>query len=471
VLFPTLTFALFFALVLTVGWWLRPQLLRWKCFMLAASYVFYGWWDWRFLVLLAGVQGFTTFAGYAIAGSPSDQQRKLRTRIAVCVLLGTLGVFKYYDFFVENLLDLLRPLGLAPTTLLVQISLPVGISFFTFCAVSYVVDVGRRDIEPAPLLDIALYLAFFPHLVAGPIVRASEFLPEIGPWPEGRRVDATRGARLVARGLFKKVVIANVLAQTLVDPVFAAPKAHGNGDLLLAVYGYAVQIYADFSGYTDVAIGVALLLGIRFPDNFNRPYVAASLQEFWRRWHMTLSRWLRDYLYIPLGGNRRGDAATHRNLVITMALGGLWHGASWNFVIWGLLHGFGLLGERLLVARRVPNSGHGPFANSWLSRLAVFHFVCLGWIFFRAETLGNAWQVIWRIVTVWQLPEVVGAAAVVALVVGLGAQFFPTRTARQLEMLASRLPPAVQAMGFSVVLLGLDILGPQGVAPFIYFQF
>ena len=367
-----MTFALFFVVVLGVSWRLNDQPLRWRLFVLAASYVFYGWWDPVFCLLLAGSTVGNHLVVQLVHRARSDRAARWAMGVGVVLNLVLLGFFKYYGFFVDSLLELLQPMGLAPTSILVKVALPIGISFFTFCAISYVVDVYRRDQEPIPLLDFAVYLSFFPHLVAGPIVRVSEFAPQLRRRRNPDAVDATRAARLICRGLFKKVVIANYLATAIVDPVFLAPKQSTNWELLVGAVAYAVQIYADFSGYTDIAIGIALLLGIKFPDNFDQPYSSISVQEFWRRWHMTLSRWLRDYVYIPLGGNRGGERAEVRNLIITMALGGLWHGASWTFVIWGFYHGFGLAIERWWKerpARRVvdlrdrpgaPAGGAGP---------------------------------------------------------------------------------------------------------------
>ncbi len=256
--------------------------------------------------------------------------------------VGALGYFKYYGFFVDSVTNGFGKLGIHVSPPLLQVILPIGISFFTFQAMSYVIDAYRDNLKPVGLLDFAVYLSFFPHLVAGPIVRATEFLPQLRKRADPRRIDAAYAFRLIVAGMFKKVVVSSFLASTIVDKVFAAPGNHSSLEILFAIYGYAFQIYADFSGYTDIAIGCALLLGIRFPPNFDSPYIAMSLQDFWRRWHMTLSRWLRDYLYISLGGNRGGRWKTYRNLMLTMLIGGLWHGASWTFVIWGGIHGVGL---------------------------------------------------------------------------------------------------------------------------------
>ena len=355
-LFPTFTFAVFFAVVLPLSWALRGRATAWKILILTASAVFYGYWDWRFLGLLALMILVNEVAAVAVHRQPEPARRKRLTGTAVVFDLAVLGVFKYYGFFVSSLED---SFGLEGPAL--DIVLPVGVSFFTFQAISYVVDVHRQEATPAPLLDFAVYLSFFPQLVAGPIVRATEFLPELRASRTPDRVEASRATLLIARGLVKKVVIADFIGRAIVNDAFGTPGEYSAWDVLFGIYGYAIQIYADFSGYTDMAIGLALLLGFRFPQNFDRPYAAVSVQDFWRRWHMTLSRWLRDYLYVPLGGNRAGRSATYRNLLLTMALGGLWHGAAWTFVVWGLYQGLGLAIERALSEREAnPMSSSMP---------------------------------------------------------------------------------------------------------------
>ena len=272
---------------------------------------------------------------------------------------------------------------------LLAIALPVGVSFFTFQAISYVVDVKRRLVEPASTIDVAVYLSFFPHLVAGPIVRAREFLPQLATPRDPNHVAVGSGLALIGLGLVKKVVIADYLARTVVDPVFAVPQSYHGADVLLAAYAYTAQIYCDFSGYTDMAIGLALLLGFVFPQNFRSPYRSLGFRDFWRRWHMTLSRFLRDFLYIPLGGNRKGKWKTYRNLFLTMLLGGLWHGAAWTFVLWGAFHGAGLCLEHGFARQweRVPK---------WLRWFVTFHLVVLGWIMFRAQSLSLFWATLHR---------------------------------------------------------------------------
>jgi D-alanyl-lipoteichoic acid acyltransferase DltB (MBOAT superfamily) len=340
----------------------------------------------------------------------------------------------------------------------------VGVSFFTFQAISYTVDVYRRVIEPASTLDVAIYLSFFSHLVAGPIVRAREFLPQLASPRDRTRVAVGPGMMLIGIGLVKKVVLADYLARTLVDPVFAVPQAYAAPDMLLATYGYAAQIYCDFSGYTDIAIGLALLLGFVFPQNFDRPYRSTGFREFWRRWHMTLSRFLRDFLYIPLGGNRKGRWKTYRNLMITMVLGGLWHGAAWTFVLWGAFHGLGLSSEHLLGNRwtRLPG---------WLRWLITFHLICFGWILFRSQGLDSVGDFLSRLftpgpATLWTAP------VVAAVLVVIGTQLLPPRPLDSLRVAIERANPTALGAALAVVILFVAATVPsQGVPPFIYFRF
>src|SRR5262245_38546099 len=322
------------------------DLRKWRVFIIAASYVFYGWWDWHFVFLLAGCTIWTHVLAVRIDRAADQRTRKLLLWIAVGGDLAVLGYFKYFDFFVSSSHNLAHEVGVGFPFDTRSIVLPVGISFDTFMPISYLVDTYRGDFKPVTLGKFAAYLSFFPHLVAGPIVRGSELIPQMETRRDPRRVDTSRAFYLIATGLFKKVVIANYLAANIVDQVYGAPTHASSLELLIGTYAYAVQIYADFAGYTDIAIGIALLLGFRFPPTFDSLYAAVSAQDFWRRWHMTLSRWLRDYVYIPLGGNRGGNLLTYRNLMLTMLIGGLWHGAGWTFVAWGAIHGTALCAER-----------------------------------------------------------------------------------------------------------------------------
>ncbi|MEA2551685.1 MAG: alginate O-acetyltransferase complex protein AlgI [Actinomycetota bacterium] len=470
-LFPTTDFAVFFSLIFAGHWILNHKPTPWKLFMIGASYVFYAWWDWRFVVLLAGVSA-AAQAGATIVGRQTDASRRRAATIAAVVLvLSPLAYFKYYGFFSVSLSNAFQGLGLHLGIPLSDVVLPVGLSFFSFMAVSYVVDVSRGDAPVAATIDAFLYLSFFPHLVAGPIVRPNELIPQLNARRDQRHVDVTGAAWLILGGLFKKIVISSYVANTIVTPVFGDPTRHSAAEAFFAVVGYAVVIYSDFSGYSDIAIGVAKLLGFEFPRNFDRPYSARTLQEFWRRWHMTLSRWLRDYVYIPLGGNRRGPRRTTINIMLTMVLGGLWHGAGWTFILWGALHGGGLLAGRWHRARR-PDTRAPTGAVIWGQRLATFAFVCLGWVFFRADSLGTAFGLLGRFLAGWGTPTtLVGPLLVGTIGLSLGLQLAPRGSGAWIRERVGTLRPLPMGLLFAGVLFITTSLGPQGVAPFIYFRF
>ena len=472
-IFPTIQFAVFFVAVFTASWLLMPRPALWKPYILAMSYVFYGYTDKRFVLLLFGSTVFNQVMAELLHRARAGRPRNVLTAVAVAGNLGALAWFKYYNFFLESVTSLFEKVGWHPPLPLLQVALPVGISFFTFQALSYVIDVQRGAIEPAKPIDFAVYLAFFPHLVAGPIVRASEFLPQLRTPRDPRQIPAARAFFLIVGGLIKKAVIADYLATHLVEPVFRDPGSHSAGQVLMAIYGYAVQIFCDFSAYSEMAIGIALLLGFRFPENFNAPYTAVSLQDFWRRWHMSLSRWLRDYLYIPLGGNRGSELLTYRNLMLTMLLGGLWHGAAWNFVIWGGIHGVGLAIERALAARR-EYLGHAPARDTVLrrvaGRVATFHIVCLAWVFFRADGFGNAMEMFGRLFS-FASGGFVAANVLLLVVAGILIQYLPKDATGRLQSGFARLSVGAQGAVLATVLVAVSIFGNQGVAAFIYFQF
>ena len=498
-LFPTIDFAIFFGIVFVLNWLLAPFPRRWKVFIIVASYVFYAWWDWRFIFLLAASTVATTLGGILVHRArqlPERPRRRLAGRwraptlrgltgariwltATVVVELGLLAWFKYYGFLAVSVDNAFHHLGLSPPMPLLSVTLPVGISFFTFMGLSYVIDIYRGQIEPSSPLDVAVFVCFFPHLVAGPIVRGAELLPQIerSQRRNPRNIDFPRAAYLIFAGLFKKVVLSSYVSSTIVDPVFGNPNLHSAPEILFAIWGYAVQIYCDFSGYTDIAIGCALLLGFRFPENFNAPYTARSLQDFWRRWHMTLSFWLRDYLYIPLGGSQTGGKRwkLYRNLMLTMVLGGLWHGAAWTFVVWGALHGLGQCVGHYRRQRRVaaglPAQSDQPLAVAW-QRFATFQYVCLGWVFFRATSFGNAWTILERLFTTWgQSAPLVRFPVLAAIAVGIGIQYVPRDVSVRLQEAFSRLGPVLQGTSLAAILLVITTMGPPGVAPFIYFRF
>jgi alginate O-acetyltransferase complex protein AlgI len=468
-LFPTLDFLLFFVLVAAVMVPLRRHHQARKLALVVASYVFYAQWNWHFCLLLAFSSVVTFAAGRSIAGDRSPRTRRRIVTGTVCIHLAILGTFKYFDFFVGSVNALAHQLGLTHELPFVEFILPVGISFFTFHGISYVVDVYRGDVPVCRrLTDMLLYLSFFPQLVAGPIVRASFFLPQLYSPPK-QTLALGPPLMLILGGLFKKVVMANYLATDLVDPVFFDPASFSSLDLLLAAYGYAIQIYCDFSAYSDMAIGLAALLGYRFPPNFNQPYRAQSLQEFWRRWHISLSSWLRDYLYKPLGGSRNGRWATTANLMITMLLGGIWHGAAWKFVAWGGIHGAGLVVERALPS--LPGRWANGRAVKVFSTLVVFHFVCLSWIFFRADSYDTVLTYLAAMANL--TPGVSQASAFTVGLIGLGLamQFVPGDVPRRLANWLVTVPDWTLATASGLALVAIAAMGPDGIAPFIYFQF
>ena len=464
-LFNSFHFVAFFLVVLALNQTLRAWPFAQKLMLLAASYYFYGQWQWHYLLLV----WFSTLVDYAIGlRLPHTPRPRRLVVLSVIVNLGFLAVFKYANWLIATVNDGAQALGSAWHLTPIDLLLPVGISFYTFQSLSYTIDVYRRELPPRRnLLDYALAVAFFPQIEAGPIVRAREFLAELDGEQRVGLAEFRRALVLIALGYVKKIVLADNLA-LLVDPVFDTPLAHGFWDCLLAVYAFAFQIYCDFSGYTDIAIGCALLLGIRFPPNFDYPYAARSLQEFWHRWHMTLSRWLRDYLYIPLGGNRKGHGRTYANLMLTMLLGGLWHGASWNFVIWGGLHGAYLAGERAWPANlAIPL----PRAIAVALRVLItFHLTCLAWVFFRARDLDLAIDMLGRLAQPqWRAFALDAQGTTAALLVGLFAAQQLGAHLRYKERIAAHDGLLVIMLG--LVMAALILFAPSHSAPFIYFQF
>jgi alginate O-acetyltransferase complex protein AlgI len=468
-LFPTFDFLLFFLAVAVALAVLAGRHAWQKRVLVAASYFFYAQWNWRFCFLLAGSSALTWIGGLALERQAAPGRRRIVVGCVAGLHLFVLGIFKYSDFFVGSANDLARLLGMHREIPFIEIILPVGISFFTFHGISYIVDVYRRDVAVCRgLTDMLLYLSFFPQLVAGPIVRAAFFLPQLYA-PSRQPIMLAPAVVLILGGLFKKVVLATFLATELVDPVFFDPTRFGTVDLLLAMYGYAAQIFCDFSAYSDMAIGLAVLMGYRFPQNFDQPYRAQRLREFWRRWHISLSSWLRDYLYKPLGGSRRGAWRTNINLALTMLLGGLWHGAAWKFIMWGALHGGGLMIERTLLP--VIGERSRSRAGRILSVLVVFHLVCVAWIFFRAENFATAWDYLGQLLTPTMAIERTTPFTLALVVLALSLHAIPRDIGRRVADLLEPWPRwALGALG-GVFVVAIDALGPDGVAPFIYFQF
>lgn len=465
--FPTGLFALFFATVFALHWALRRYHMADRLLLLGASLVFFGAWDWRFCFLLVFVALWAWGLGLAVAGH-SGRKRQVFLALAVAGPLAVLAYFKYAAFFVAEFGRLLMAFGLAPPAAL-DIILPVGVSFFVFQAISYIVDVHRRDaLAEASPLNVLVYITFFPHLAAGPIVRAAHFLPQVATPPDPTRIPFVMASLLILGGVFKKVVLANEIGTGVVDPVFRDPAAHGAPDAWLAVYGYAAQIWCDFSAYSDIAIGCAALLGYHFPRNFDQPYRATTLSEFWRRWHISLSTFLRDYLYKPLGGDRHGAARTRLNLMLVMGLGGLWHGASWTFLFWGLLHGAGLVIERALGWR---STAAASLPVRVFRGLVVFHLVCAGWILFRAHDLDTVWGLFAALVRFDAAAEAATPRIALLCAFALLLHLMPGDWRQRLERALAPVPAPVLGVAFGLFILAVLAAGPEGVAPFIYFQF
>ena len=425
-------------------------------FLLSASYFFYGWWDWRFCFLLL----FVTLMSYVTA---MNSRKKFAYILGVAIPLIVLGIFKYCNFFLDSL-----ALLTGHEFMSLQIILPVGISFYTFQALSYVIDVHRGKIPvERDFVKLALYISFFPQLVAGPIVRASDFLPQLNE--PGRKItlqNFTIGVQIIAMGFFKKIVLADHIS-VFVDDVFRVPVAFHWATIILAVVSYSLQIYFDFSGYSDIATGCAKCLGYDFVMNFNLPYISRSVTEFWRRWHISLSGWLRDYLYIPIGGNRLGKFRQLVNIMITMLLGGLWHGANWTFVFWGGLNGLALCLEKIFARKK---SAPGNFVT--------FSFISFTWIFFRAENFVKAWQVITGIFTFQDGISQPFFWSFFAIVILAVSQIVATvKSRRENSSVVTGFCPIMNLntitglttfFVFVGIILGLAFTGEN---PFVYFQF
>ena len=459
----------FLVLVVVVYWRLghRGQ----NCFLLAASYCFYAWWDWRFLFLIAASTTIDYWVGRQIASSSNARLRRNLFFASVGLNLCFLGYFKYFNFFVDSFAVLVASIGLKDVPHSAwKIVLPPAISFYTFQEIAYLVDAYQGKLKPArSWLDYALFIGFFPHLIAGPIQRPGHLLPQVR---QARSFDAERvfdGCMLILLGLFRKCVVADSCAQ-LANAAFDGRMGHNGWTTLLGAYAFAFQIYGDFSGYSDIARGSAQLLGFHFMVNFRQPYLATSLQDFWRRWHISLSTWLRDYLYIPLGGSRRGVSRTYINLFLTMLIGGLWHGASWNFIVWGGLHGTALAAERASEEFGGTSSPRLP-THRWVSRILVFHFTCLAWIFFRASGFRSAIHMLgaladWRWIPSYSTAFLyLALSALPVLVVDLwlerSAEEYPTQRA----VFAWQLTAA----GATILMVAFGAAYKS--APFLYFQF
>jgi D-alanyl-lipoteichoic acid acyltransferase DltB (MBOAT superfamily) len=456
-LFMPTVVALYFLLGLTARRWL----------LLVASYYFYCVWS----VKLASLLVFSTFLDYTvarlIASSESPGRRKLFVGLSLAGNLGMLGLFKYLGFFTEIANSLITVLGMNELTVH-RLVLPMGISFYTFQTLSYTIDVYRGHTQACKsIVDVALYVAFFPQLVAGPIMRSDTLLPQFRELHLPNLDRIRSGALLIVWGMLKKIYLADPMGR-IVDEVYTVPDEYGGAALLLATYAFAIQIYCDFSAYSDIARGAGRCLGFEVMVNFRTPYISSTLRDFWRRWHISLSTWLRDYLYIPLGGSKGSTLRTYINLMMTMLLGGLWHGASWNFVIWGGLHGGFLAGERILKLDEL-DTGKMTLVGRVIRTILIFHFVCLCWIFFRAETLAISTAIVWRIVQ-WVPGAMVSLAPLWTLLFMVAFSFWLEKDNRILTWMESR-PTLARWFIYASMLLLASLLARQDSPDFIYFQF
>ncbi len=397
-LFNSFTFLIFFLLFYSLYLVSRHNLKIQNALLILGGCIFYGWWDWRFLSLLFFTLCLDYFVAKAIYQAEEAGRKKLLLQLSIAGNLGVLGFFKYFNFFAESFAHLLSVLGLPLEFHLISVILPIGISFYTFVSMSYTIDVYRGRLAPAEsLFDFAVFVTFFPPLLAGPISRASQLLHQLTSVRKINLDQFYTGCYLIFWGLFKKFT-ADSLGQ-VVNTVFNQPGPNYDSlQVVAACYAFAFQIYCDFSGYTDIARGLGKCMGVELPLNFNLPYCATNPVEFWRRWHISLSTWLRDYLYIPLGGNRKGDLLTYRNIFITMLLGGLWHGASWTFVLWGCYHGFLLIAYRAIkpYLDALPRLRNQSISGIWnvCKMFFFFNLVCLGWLIFRVKSITQAWQML-----------------------------------------------------------------------------
>ena len=481
--FTTLTFGIFLVITFGVYWWLRSWQAQ-NRFLLVASYFFYGWWDWRFcgLMLLSSVADY----GFALALDRTDPWRRRKLVVAAsCVFnLTLLGFFKYFNFFAESARELAQAMHWHMDMVTLQVILPVGISFYTFQSMSYIIDVYRKEIAPTrSLLDYMAYVALFPQLVAGPIQRAHHLLPQVLAPRQFNYHDAVDGLRLMLWGCFKKMAIADNLA-VFVDQAYGDPRVFTGADLAFATLAFAFQIYCDFSGYSDIAVGTATLFGFNLRRNFAFPYFSQSVPEFWRRWHISLSTWFRDYLYLPLGGSRVSTARHAFNLLVTFVVSGLWHGAAWNFIIWGGLNGLAMLPTLVVKPKAHIKAVELPGGTGWLpaprslGRMVwTFGFICLTWVFFRAKTLHDAILILSKMTlhlfdhaANLQTDGNLTISGMIGLLLAfIAAEWFSRAHAHPLQM--EKWPNPLRWSIYTALIWFILFVPPPQTGGFIYFQF
>ena len=479
--FTTLTFLIFFLVVFALYWSLRNRRAQ-NVLLVIASYIFYGWWDWRYCLLMVAASFLDYFVGLGLNKAEVPWKRKLLLTCGLTGNLSMLGFFKYFNFFAENFQLAASKLGWHVDPVMLKVVLPVGISFYTFQTMAYSIDIYRRKMRGTnQLLEYLSYVSFFPQLVAGPIERATHLLPQFFKDRVFSQAMAEDGCRQVLWGLVKKMAVADNLAP-IVDAAFANPSAYNGAELALATLAFAFQIYCDFSGYSDIAIGIAKLLGFELMRNFAYPYFSQSVGEFWRRWHISLSTWFKDYVYFPLGGSRVSKSRMIFNVMVTFVLSGLWHGASWNFLIWGALNGIGVLPDIMRPTHSRRNAGEMPVeypsAKAFLKVLVTFTFICFGWVFFRAMNFADAITVLKRIGSFAVNPQPLGGllradetGGIVFIVVGLLVVFEWFKRRYVHPLVFDRWPKPVRWLAYSSFIWLIVYLGTYGSGTFIYFQF
>lgn len=472
-LFNSFQFAYFFALLFPLYWLIARYYRLQNLLLLAAGYYFYANWNPKFLSLLIISTVMDYLCGIAVDRIETPSKRKAFVGLSMALNLGMLGYFKYYNFFADSLQVALARMGLNVPLAQLEVVLPIGISFYTFQSMSYVIDVYRKDIKPTRnFIEFATFVSFFPHLVAGPIMRPTTLLPQVSNPRRFNLQQFYQGAYLIFWGLTKKVVVADNLA-TIVNDLFGRWETIDGGLSLLAIYAFAFQIYCDFSGYTDAARGIAKCLGFELALNFNLPYFAANPKEFWARWHISLSTWLRDYLYIPLGGNRGGKVMVYRNLMLTMIIGGLWHGAAWTFVLWGFYQGILLVGHRLAepyLQRIRPTDPIDRACWKGLRIFVTFHFVCFGWLIFRATSVAQVIGMTRAIIERPAIPPASFLVPVTLVVLPLLIYQFVQYMTKDLDVIF-RTPWYVRSVFYTACFYAFILAGQFGGGQFIYFQF
>lgn len=475
-LFNSFVFLIYLPIVLGL-YYLLPKNYK-KITLLISSYIFYGYWDYRFLSLLLLSTVIDYFLGLSIYNSNDQHKKKLFLILSMVSNLSILGVFKYFNFFVNSFNELIKPLGGSLDYVHLYIVLPVGISFYTFQTMSYTIDVYRKKMQPThSFIDFAVFVSFFPQLVAGPIERASNLLPQFKTPPKATMVQIEKGITLIVLGLFKKVMLGDVTGR-IVDNIFAQPSLYKSSELIAGLILFSIQIYADFSGYSNIARGTAKLFGVELMKNFEQPYLSSNITEFWRRWHISLSSWLKDYLYISLGGNRKGEKRTYINLMLTMLLGGLWHGASWNFVIWGGLHGIYLAFHKMMLGKKKIQERfeYTDFKSLLIFITKVFFtfiLVLITWLFFRATDFNTIQIFVSKMIHwessefTWRFVKITSAFFSVMLIYDIFEYYLRKHT----FVLAIKEKAFAYGILSAMFIVTCVFLFQSKPLPFVYFQF